>query len=62
MPLKSKAQLRKFGALVKKGEISPAKFKEWRDETPNIKELPERAKKTLEAIKKRRKSKGRNKK
>lgn len=60
MPLKSKAQLRKFGALVKKGEISPAKFKQWRDETPNIKELPERA--TLEAIQKRRKSKGRNKK
>jgi len=45
MPFKSSAQLRKFGAMVKRGEISKAKFKQWRDETPNIAGLPKRVKK-----------------
>lgn len=44
MPFKSKAQLKKFRQLVKKGEISQATFNKWLDETPNITKLPERAK------------------
>lgn len=53
MPFKSEAQRRKFGALVKKGEISQKTFDEWNAETP--KNIPERAKpkvKTLEDLKK----------
>jgi hypothetical protein len=42
MPFKSKAQLRKFGELLKEGKISSATFKEWLSATPNIKKLPER--------------------
>jgi len=45
MPFKSKAQVRKFGAMVKRGEMSKAKFEEWLHKTPNIKKLPERIKK-----------------
>ena len=45
MPLKSKSQLRKFGAMAGRGEISQAEFKEWRDKTKNIKALPEKVKK-----------------
>jgi len=45
MPFKSKAQVRKFGAMVKRGEMSKAKFEEWLHKTPNIKKLPERVKK-----------------
>ena len=45
MPFKSLSQLRRFGAMVKRGEISKGKFKQWRDETPNISVLPERLKK-----------------
>ena len=42
MPFKSKAQLRKFGAMVGRGEMSEATFKRWREETPSVKRLPER--------------------
>lgn len=42
MPFRSKAQLRKFGVLVRQGKISKAKFRQWIEETPNIKNLPER--------------------
>jgi len=45
MPFRSKAQVRKFGAMVRRGEMSKAKFEEWLHETPNIKRLPERVKK-----------------
>ena len=45
MPFRSKAQVRKFGAMVKRGEISKKKFEEWLHETPNIKKLPERVEK-----------------
>ena len=45
MPFKSKAQLRKFGELVKEHKISKAKFNEWIKETPNIKKLPQHVKK-----------------
>jgi len=42
MPFKSKAQVRKFGAMVRRGEISQAKFREWLNKTPSVKKLPER--------------------
>lgn len=42
MPIKSRAQLRKFGALAGRGEISERKFKHFRDVTPDISGLPER--------------------
>lgn len=45
MPFKSKAQVRKFGAMLKRGEISKATFNKWVKHTPNIKKLPERIKK-----------------
>ncbi|MBC8499494.1 MAG: hypothetical protein H8D39_03090 [Candidatus Atribacteria bacterium] len=45
MPFRSKAQVRKFGAMVKRGEMSQAEFDEWLKHTPNIKKLPERVKK-----------------
>ena len=43
MPFKSKAQRRKFAALLVKGEISPETFEEWNRETGKAK-LPERVK------------------
>jgi len=43
MPFKSEAQRRKFGAMVKKGEITQKTFDEWNSETP--KNIPERKKK-----------------
>jgi hypothetical protein len=45
MPFKSKTQIRKFGALVKNGEMSQKEFDKWLKETPNAKKLPERKKK-----------------
>ena len=56
MPFKSKAQVRKFGAMVKRGEMSQAEFDKWLKHTPNIKGLPERVGKN-KAIKKKRKCK-----
>ncbi len=47
MPFMSKAQIRLFGAKTASGEISQDKFKQWRDETPNISRLPERKRKTV---------------
>ena len=43
MPFKSKAQRRKFAALLMKGEISPETFEEWNRATGSAK-LPERVK------------------
>ena len=45
MPFKSKSQLRKFGAMLNRGEISKATFDKWVKHTPNIKKLPEKVKK-----------------
>ena len=45
MPFKSRSQLRKFGALVNRGEMSEATFKRWLEETKNVKKLPEKVKK-----------------
>jgi hypothetical protein len=41
MPLKSKAQRRKFAQLLVEGKITPETFEEWNRSTGN-KELPER--------------------
>lgn len=41
MPIKSKAQRRKFAELLLKGEISPETFEEW-NRGAGSKELPER--------------------
>ena len=44
-PFRSKAQVRKFGAMVGRGEISKATFEKWKKHTPSMKKLPERKKK-----------------
>lgn len=41
MPIKSKAQRRKFAELLMKGEISPETFEEWNRQAGSA-ELPER--------------------
>jgi len=41
MPMKSKAQRRKFAELLVKGEITPEVYERWNRETGS-KELPER--------------------
>ena len=41
MPIKSKAQRRKFAELLVKGEISPETFEEW-NRAAGTAELPER--------------------
>jgi len=41
MPLKSKAQLRKFAAMLNRGEITQTQFDEW-TEGVDISKLPER--------------------
>lgn len=43
MPFKSKAQRRKFAALLVTGKISPETYEEWNRSTGR-KELPERVK------------------
>lgn len=43
MPMKSKAQRRKFAELLVKGEISPEVYERWNRETGS-RELPERVK------------------
>ena len=43
MPFKSRAQRRKFAALLLSGDITPEQYERWNRETGR-KELPERAK------------------
>ena len=45
MPFKSKAQRRKFAALLVEGKISPETYEEWNRETGG-KVLPERVRRT----------------
>ena len=45
MPYKSKAQMKKFFAMEKRGEIPPGTAKRWAEETPDIKKLPKKNKK-----------------
>jgi len=42
MPFKSKAQMRKFAAMERSGELPPGTFERWLRETKNPKRLPER--------------------
>lgn len=41
-PFKSKAQLRKFGAMERRGQIPKGTTSQWAHETKSIKRLPER--------------------
>ena len=52
MPIKSKAQRRKFAELLVKGEISPETFEKWNREAGDA-ELPERLHPERRAIRKR---------
>jgi hypothetical protein len=52
MPIKSKAQRRKFAELLVKGKISPETFEEWNRGAGNS-ELPERVPKKAKAKSKR---------
>jgi hypothetical protein len=56
MPFKSKAQRRKFAALLMKGEISPETFEEWNRATGSAK-LPERVKPKKKTSKRKTRSK-----
>lgn len=47
MPFKSKAQLRFFAAAEDRGDLPKGTFKRWADETPNIKKLPSRKRKSV---------------
>ncbi len=45
MPLKSKAQMRKLGALESRGEVPKGTVSKWAHHTPGgVKNLPERVK------------------
>jgi hypothetical protein len=57
MPFKSRAQRRKFAALLMRGEITPEQYERWNRETGR-RELPERVK----AKRKRKPKRGRAKK
>jgi hypothetical protein len=52
MPIKSKAQRRKFAELLVKGEISPETFEKWNREAGNA-ELPERVRPKTSAQRKK---------
>lgn len=42
MPFKSKAQMRKFGEMVKQGKMTKEEFEKWAKDTPDTKNLPEK--------------------
>ncbi len=46
MPYKSQAQMRKFFAMEKRGELKKGTAERWAKHTPNIKKLPKRVKKS----------------
>jgi hypothetical protein len=46
MPYKSLAQVRKFFAIEREGEIKKGTADKWAKHTPNIKGLPKKVKKT----------------
>ena len=60
MPIKSKAQRRKFAQLLIKGEISPETFEEWNRGAGNA-ELPERLHPKSKSKPKRRKTRAKRK-
>ena len=53
VPYKSKAQMGKFFAMEKRGQLPKGTAKEWADETPNIKKLPKHVKKSRSKAKKK---------
>jgi len=55
LPFRSKAQIRKFAQMVNNGEMSEEEFRQWLEETGDIKDLPEKVR-----SKKKAKRKGRN--
>jgi hypothetical protein len=61
MPLKSRAQRRKFAELLVQGKISPETFEEWNRETGGAK-LPERVTRPTKRLKKKSSLRGRRKK
>ena len=55
MPFKSRSQVRRFGSMVKREEITKKKFREWLSETLSVEALPERVKrKKIKAVRRRR--------
>ncbi len=60
MPIKSKAQRRKFAELLVKGEISPETFEKWNRGAGNA-ELPERVEPKGKSKKKKKKKKKKTK-
>lgn len=42
MPFKSKSQMRRFGEMVKSGDMTQEKYDQWLKETQNPEALPER--------------------
>ena len=55
MPFKSKAQMKKFFAMEKRGEIPKGTAKRWAEHTRNIKKLPKRVRTKKRKVKGRRK-------
>lgn len=51
-PIKSKAQLARLSQLVKEGKISQAEFDKSLKETPDVKNLPDRANNKLNKVRK----------
>jgi len=49
MPLRDKAQMRKFFAMLNPGEISHEQVRRWQAETPRFRPLPEKIKKSRRA-------------
>ena len=47
MPFKSKAQRRKFYAMMNRGEVSKQTVEKWERHTPKDKPLPERVRRTM---------------
>ena len=56
MPIKSKAQRRKFAQLLVEGKITPETFEEW-NRGAGYRELPERVKKSKKKKAKRKSAK-----
>jgi len=45
-PFKSRAQMKRFFAMEKRGELPKGTAKRWAEHTPNIKKLPRKVKRS----------------
>lgn len=54
MPFRSKAQVRKFGAMMSRGQISRETFHRWVRHTPDMSNLVERVRRVRERARRRR--------